>query len=79
MQDHLTPTNSIDEQEVGSQVAFHEATPIVARLAETMLTQGRWKPLACDQGIEDILERFRIELGVLPGVAVIALDAREND
>jgi hypothetical protein len=79
MQNHRTPTNSIDEQEVGSQVAFREATPIVATLAETMLAQGRWKPLAGDQGIEDILKRFRVELGVLPGVSVIALEAREND
>jgi hypothetical protein len=79
MQDHRTPTDSIDEQEVGSQVALREATPVFATLSETMLAEGRWEPLAGDQGVEDILERFGVELGVLTSVSVIALEAREND
>jgi hypothetical protein len=31
------------------------------------------------RGVEDILERFRVELDVLTSVSVIALEAREND
>lgn len=79
MHDHRTPTHSIDEQEVGSQVAFREPTPVFATLSETMLAEGRWESLAGNQGVEDILERFRVELGVLTGVSVIALEARKND
>ena len=43
MQDHRTPTDSIDEQEVGSQMAFREAAPVFATLSETMLAEGRWE------------------------------------
>lgn len=79
MQDHRTPTDSIDEQEVGPQVAFSEAIPVFAALRETMLAQGRWQPLAGNQRVEDIFERFGVELGVLLSGSVIALEAREND
>ena len=79
MQDHRTTTDSIDEQEVGSQLALHEAAPVFSMLSETMLAEGRREPLAGDQGVEDILERFCVELRVLTRVSVIALEAREND
>ena len=79
MQDHRTPTDSIDEQEVSSQVAFPETTPVSATLSETMLAQRRWQLLAANQGVEDIFERFGVELRVLASVTVIALKAREND
>jgi len=79
MQDHRARADSIDEQQVGSQVAFPEATPAIAALSETMLAQSRWERLAGDQGVEDILERFGVELSVLASVSVIALEAREDD
>ena len=79
VQDHRAPTDSIDEEEVCSHVAFREAIPVFAALSEPMLAQRRWQPLAQDQGVEDILERFGVELGVLASVSVIALEAREND
>ena len=79
MQDHRAPTDSIDEQEVSSQVAFPEPTPVSGTLSETMLAQGRRQPLAKDQGVENILERFGVELGVLTSVSVVALEAREKD
>jgi hypothetical protein len=46
MQDHCTPTDSVDEKEVSSQVAFREAIPVAVALSEAMLAQRRWQPLA---------------------------------
>lgn len=51
----------------------------MATHAEAMLTEGRWELLAGDQGVEDVLERFGVEFGVLASVPVIALEALEND
>lgn len=51
----------------------------MATHAEAMLTEGRWEPLAGDQCVEDVLERFGIEFGVLTSFPVIALEALEND
>jgi hypothetical protein len=79
MQDHRTPADPIDEQKVGPQVALREATPVIVTLSEAMLTEGRREPLAGDQGVEDVLERFGVEFGVFTSVPVIALEAREND
>jgi len=79
MQDHRAPTDSIDEQEVGSEMACREATQVFATFAESMLAEGRWQSFAGDQGVENIFERFRVELDVLTDVSVIALEAREND
>ncbi|HET9391749.1 MAG TPA: hypothetical protein VFO44_19035 [Steroidobacteraceae bacterium] len=79
MEGHRAPTDSIDEHEVSSEVAFREATPVLATLSESMLAEGRWEPFAGDQGVEYIFERLRVELYVLTGVSVIALEAREND
>ena len=79
VQDHRVPTDSIDEEEVCSQVAFREATPVFATLYEPMLAQRRGQLLARNQGVENILERFGVELGVLASVSVIALEARQND
>jgi len=79
MQDHRTPTDSIDEQEVGAELALCEATPVFGMLSETMLAEGRRESLAADQGVEDVLKRFGVELRVLTSASVIALEAREND
>jgi hypothetical protein len=79
MQDHRPPTDPIDEQKVGPQVALREATPVIATLSEAMHTEGRWEPLAGDQGVEDVLQRFGVEFGVLTSVPVIALETLEND
>jgi len=79
MQDHRAPTDSIDEQEVGAQLALREATPVFGMLSETMLAEGRRESLAADQGVEDVLKRFGVELRVLTSASVIALEAREND
>jgi hypothetical protein len=43
-----------------------------------MLTERRWEPLAGDQGVEDVLQRFGVEFGVLTSVPVIALETLEN-
>jgi hypothetical protein len=77
--DHHAPTDPIDEQKVGSQVALREAAPIMATHAEPMLTEGRWEPLAGDQCVEDVLEGFGVEFGVLTSFPVIALETLEND
>lgn len=73
------PTDSMDEQKVGPQVALPEAIPVFATLPEVMLTEGGWQPLAGDQGIEDILERFGVEFRVLTSVPVVALETLEDD
>jgi hypothetical protein len=60
-------------------VALREATPVTAALSEAMLTEGRWEPLAGDQGVEDVLKRLGVEFGVLTSVPVITLETLEND
>jgi len=60
-------------------VALRKATPVILALCEAMLTEGRREPLAGDQGVEDVLERFGVEFGVLTSVPVIALETLEND
>ena len=77
MRDPRTPSDPIDEQKAGPQVALGEATSVIVTLSQAMLTEGRWEPLARDQGVEDVLERFGVEFGVLTSGPVIAL-ARED-
>ena len=60
-------------------MALGKATPVIFTLSEAMLTEGRWEPLAGDQGVEDVLERFGVEFGVLTSVAVVTLETLEND
>jgi hypothetical protein len=79
MHDHAAPTDPIDEQKVGSQMALNEATPVMAAHTEPMLTEGRWEPLTGDKGVEDVLERFSVEFGVLTSFPIVALETREND
>ena len=79
MHDHGTPPDSINEEEVGSQMALGEPTPRFATLPEAVLTKRRWERLTGDQDIEDVLERLKIKFGVLTSVSVVALEAREND
>jgi hypothetical protein len=38
MQDHRTPTDPIDEEKVGPQVALRKATPVIPAVSEAMLT-----------------------------------------
>jgi hypothetical protein len=59
-------------------VALREATPVIAALSEGMFTKGRWEAIAGNQDVEDVLERFGVEFGVLTSVPLIALEAREN-
>lgn len=73
------PRGAIDEKKVGPEVAFHEATPVIATLSEAMFAEGRWEFLAGNQRVEDVLQRFDVEFGVFTSVPVIALEAREND
>jgi hypothetical protein len=40
VQDHGTPTYSINEQEVRSNVTFREAAPLRTTLAEAVLAEG---------------------------------------
>jgi hypothetical protein len=79
VQNDRAPTDSIDEQKVASQMALGKATPFFAPSPETMLAECRWEPTAGDQDVEDVLESFDVEFGVLTSVSVVALEAREND
>jgi hypothetical protein len=79
MHDHPAPTDPIDEQKVRSEVALGEAAPVAATHTQPMLAEGRWEPLAGDQCVEDVLEGFGVEFGVLTSFPVIALETLEND
>jgi hypothetical protein len=79
MHDHRAPTYSIDQQEIGSEMALRETGPVCATLAKAMLAKGRRKVLTRDKNIEDELEGFEVEIGVLASVSVIALEARQDD
>jgi len=79
MHDYRALTNPIDEQKVGSKVAFGEASPVVATHTEAMLTEGRWENVSGDECIEDVLERFGVKFGMLTSFPVIALETPEND
>lgn len=79
MHDDRAPTDPIDEQKVRSQVALGEATPVTVTYAEAMLTERRWEPLAGDQCVENVLQRFGVEFGVFTSFPVIAVEALEND
>jgi hypothetical protein len=79
MHDHRALTDPINEQKVGSQVALSKATPVILTLSEAVLTEGRGKPLAGNQGVEDVLKRFGVKFGVLTSVPIIALKTLEND
>jgi len=79
MQDHGALTDAIDEEEVGSQMALGKATPLVAMLRETTLAKGGWEGVTGDEDVEDVLECFDVEVGVFASLAVVALEAREND
>jgi hypothetical protein len=79
VQNDRAPTNSIDKQKVGSQMALGKATPFFAPRPQTVLAQCRWEPIAGDQDVERILKSFDIEFSVLTSISVVALEAREND
>ena len=79
MHDHRAPTYSIDQQEVGSEMTLCEAGPVCTTLAKAMLAKGRRKLLTGDKNVEDVLEGFDVEIGVLASGSVIALEARQDD
>ena len=79
MHDHRAPAYSIDEQEVGSQMTLGEASPLGTALVEAVRAESRWELLTGNQQVEDVLERFDVEFGMLTSRAIIALEARQND
>jgi hypothetical protein len=79
VQNDRAPTDSIDEQKVASQMALGKATPFFAPPPQTVLAKCRWESIAGDQDVENMLESFDVEFGVLTSVSVVALEAREND
>jgi hypothetical protein len=79
MHDHRAATYSIDQQQVGSEMTLREAAPVCATLAKAMLAKGRRKVLTGDKNVEDVLEGFDVEIGVLASGSVIALEARQDD
>ena len=79
MQNHRAPTYSIDEQQVSSEMALREATPLLSRLAEPVLAEGRREPLSGNQEVKHVLEGFDVEIGMPASVSIVALEARQND
>jgi hypothetical protein len=60
-------------------MTHREAGPVCATLAQAMLAKGRRKILTGDKNVEDVLEGFDVEIGVLASGSVIALEARQDD
>ncbi len=72
-------TNSVDEQEVSSQMALSKARPIHAALAEAMLAESLRQFSDIDHPIEDVLQRFRFEVWMFASSTVVALEARQDN
>jgi hypothetical protein len=72
-------TNSVDEEEVSSQMALRKARPVHAALAEAMLAESLRQFSAIDHHIEDVLQRFRFEFWMFASSTVVALEARQDN
>lgn len=60
-------------------MTLHEPGPIDAAFVEAVLSKSVGQFTARNHDVEDVLERFCVELRMLAGELVIALEARQND
>ena len=67
----LALTNSIAERQIRFRVAFRRATPIFALLAKTIPARTRLESLVGNQGVQDMLKRFGVELDMLTSASEI--------
>ena len=65
MKDYRVTSSPIDEQQVGAEVAFREASPIGAALVQVMLTKRIRQRSAGDHDVENVFESFGFELGTV--------------
>lgn len=71
-------THPINQQQIGSNPALNEASPIGSSLSQAMFSERLRQGLTCNKQIEDIAERFQIEIRMKPGFLIVSLEPGEN-
>ena len=64
MQSNRVPANTIDQEQVRSQLTFGKTRQVGFALCESVLVKGFGQFVAGDHEVEDVLERLGIKLGV---------------
>ena len=79
VKDHRVAPNSIYHQKVRAEVALRQPSPIGTALVESMLPERLRQSATRDHQVKDMLQRFGLEFRVLSCVAIVALEARQDD
>jgi len=79
MQGNRVPANTIDQEQVRSQLTFGKAREIGFALCESVLVKRFRQSVAGDHEVENVLERLGVKLGVFASCSVIAPEARQDN